>query len=129
MRFELKAVAPDGRVERLDFQAADQASVVQQVEDRGYTVLSVRSKTLLAPWRSAGQRFPLALFSQELRVLIGAGLPLVEAIETLAQKERRDEFRAVLQSVAELLREGRPFSVALEQFPQFFPVLYIATVR
>jgi general secretion pathway protein F len=128
MRFELKAVGPDGRVERLDSQAADQASAVRQVEGRGYTVLSVRSKALMAPW-GGGERFPVALFSQELRVLLGAGLPLVEAIETLAEKERGDEFRSVLQRIAGVLREGRPFSVALEQFAQFFSPLYVATVR
>jgi general secretion pathway protein F len=128
MRFELKAVAPDGRVERLDFQASDQASAVRQLEERGYTVLSVRSKLLALRWRGT-QRFPVALFSQELRVLLGAGLPLVEAIETLAQREKRDEFRAVLERVVDVLREGRPFSVALEEYPQFFSALYVATVR
>jgi general secretion pathway protein F len=129
MRFELKAIGPEGRVELLDFQATDQASAVREIEERGYTVLSVRSKALLAPWRGAGERFPLVLFSQELRVLLGAGLPLVEAVETLAQKERREEFRTVLERIGELLREGRPFSVALEQFPQCFSALYVATVR
>jgi general secretion pathway protein F len=129
MRFQLKTVGPDGRVELLDFQAADQASAVQQVEERGHTVLSVRGAALLAPWRGAGKRFPLVLFSQELRVLMGAGLPLVEAVETLALKERGAEFRAVLSRIAMVVREGRPFSVALEEFPQFFPPLYVATVR
>ena len=53
-----------------------------------------RKRALGLPWRGAAERFPVPLFSQELRVLLDAGLPLVEAIETLAQKERRDEFRA-----------------------------------
>jgi general secretion pathway protein F len=128
-RFQLKAVGPAGAVERLDFQAPDQAAAVQQLEQRGYTVLSVRARSFAAPWRGVLERFPLSLFSQELRVLLGAGLPLVEAIETLAQKERRGEFRAVLTRVAAVLREGRPLSFALEEFPQFFPALYVATVR
>jgi general secretion pathway protein F len=128
MRFELKAVAPDGRVERLDFQAPDRAAAVQQLEGRGYTVLSVRAKALAVPWRAA-ERFPVALFSQELRVLLGAGLPLVEAIETLGQKERRPESRDVLERMAAMLREGRPFSSTLEQFPHAFSPLYVATVR
>lgn len=128
MRFELKAVGPDGRVERLDFQAPDRASAVQQLEGRGYTVLSVRAKTLAVPWRG-GERFPVALFSQELRVLLAAGLPLVEAIETLAQKERRAEFRDILERIAAVLRQGRPLSSAFEQFPHAFSALYVATVR
>jgi general secretion pathway protein F len=130
MRFELKAIGPDGRVERLDFQAPDRETATRQVEARGYTVLSVRSRASLgAPWLGGGERFPVVLFSQELRVLLGAGLPLVEAIETLTEKERREEFRATLRQIANLLREGRPFSATLEQFPRAFSALYVATVR
>lgn len=130
MRYELKAIAPGGNVEALDFQAPDEAAAVKTLEGRGYTVLSVRAKRALgAPWRGARERFPVALFSQELRALIGAGLPLVEAIETLAQKEKRDESRAVLGRVVALLREGRPLSAALEEFPQAFSPLYVATVK
>ena len=129
MRFELKAITSDGRVEWVAFQAADRAAAIEQLQGRGYTVLSVRAKSFVAPWRGAAERFPLVLFSQELRVLIGAGLPLVEAIDTLAQKERRSESRALLERVAAVLREGRPFSSALEEFPYAFPPLYVATVR
>jgi general secretion pathway protein F len=53
----------------------------------------------------------------------------VEAIDTLAQKERRAEFRALLGRIAAVLREGQPFSAALEQQPAVFSPLYAATVR
>ncbi len=129
MRFELKAITSDGRVEWVAFQAADRATAIEQLQGRGYTVLSVRAKAFVPPWRGVAERFPLMLFSQELRVLIGAGLPLVEAIDTLAQKERRSESRALLERVAAVLREGRPFSSALAEFPHAFPPLYVATVR
>ena len=124
MHFQLKAIGPDGRVESLHAQAPDRESAVQRLEERGYTVLSARASA----WR-ADERFPVTLFSQELGVLLGAGLPLVEAIETLAEKERRESFRALLGRLATVLREGRPLSVALEQFPQDFGALYVATVR
>jgi len=71
----------------------------------------------------------VALFSQELRVLVNAGLPLVEAIETLAQKERKEDWRGIMERLALALREGRSFSAALEQFPQVFSPLFVATVR
>ncbi|MEO8718605.1 MAG: type II secretion system F family protein, partial [Burkholderiales bacterium] len=76
MRFELKAIAPDGAVKSLDFQAPDETTAVQSAEGRGYTVLSVRARRALG-WRGTESRFPLVLFSQELRVLLNAGLPLV----------------------------------------------------
>ena len=129
MRFELKTIGPNGSVESLDFQALDSASAVRQAESRGYTVLSVRSRSsLLETWRG-GPRFPVALFSQELLVLLGSGLPLVDSIETLAEKERHAEYRAVLHRIAGTLRQGRTLSAALEEFPQTFSPLYVATVR
>jgi general secretion pathway protein F len=130
MRFELKAIGPGGGVEAIDFQAPDEITAVRQLEDRGYTVLSVRAKRSLGlPWRGAAERFPVALFSQELRVLVNAGLSLPEAIDTLAQKERRDDFRAVIERLGTVLREGQPLSAALQEFPQAFSPLYVATVR
>ena len=130
MRFELKAIGPSGAVEALDFQAPDEVTAVRQVEGRGYTVLSVRAKGSLGlPWRKGGERFPVALFSQELRVLLNAGLPLPEAIDTLAQKEKRGDWRGVIERLGEVLREGQTFSSALEEFPQTFSPLYVATVR
>ena len=130
MRFELKGITEDGRVESLDCQALDEAAARAEVERRGYTVLTVRQRPELGRLLGAGgERFPVVLFSQELLVLHGAGLPLVEAIETLAQKERRNEFRGVLARIAGALRQGRALSSALEQFPEVFSPLYLATVR
>jgi general secretion pathway protein F len=130
MRFELKAVSAEGRVESLDLHGLDRASAVEQAESRGYTVLAVRARAgFAAPWGGAQARFPLVLFSQELLVLLKAGLPLVEAIETLSERERRGEFRALLERIVAILRQGKSLSAAIEQFPQAFPPLYVATVQ
>jgi general secretion pathway protein F len=126
MRFQLKAISPDGRVESLALQAADEAGARRQVEGRGYTVLQVRG------WQGftlGRERFPVILFSQELVALLDAGLPLLEAIETLGEKERTPAVKHALDQVAATLREGRPFSGALEKLGELFPPLYIATVR
>jgi general secretion pathway protein F len=127
MRFELRAITSDGRIESLDCQAVDEQSARQQAESRGYTVLQVRGRRSLSLLGAA--RFPMQLFSQELLVLLNAGLPLVEAIETLAQKEKRDEWRALLGRLVAVLKQGQPFSAALEQAPAVFSQLYVATVR
>jgi len=127
MRFQLKALSPDGRVESLSLQATDEAGARRQAEGRGYTVLKVRAGGVLALRRR--ERFPVALFSQELIALLDAGLPLLEALETLGEKERAPAAKNALSSLALTLREGRPFSFALEKLGDIFPPLYIATVR
>jgi general secretion pathway protein F len=127
MRFELRAITQEGRIESLDFQAVDERAARDQAESRGYTVLDVRSRR--AFMRFGGSRFPVLLFTQELLALVKAGLPLVEAIETLGQKEKRDEWRALLGRIVGVLRQGQPLSTALEQAPAVFSPLYVATVR
>jgi general secretion pathway protein F len=130
MRFQLKAIGQAGQVEALDLDAFDRDSAVKEAESRGYTVLSARRRGALLGglWRR-GAAFPVDLFSQELLVLLAAGLPLVDSIETLALKERGAGPRAVLGRIATTLREGRPFSIALESLGMAFPALYVATVR
>jgi len=130
MRFQLRAISPEGRIESLQVEAFDELTARRQVEGRGYTVVAVqKGQAWLRGWKGAEARFPVQLFSQELLVLLNAGLSLVESIETLAQKERRGDFRTVLERIAAILREGRPFSVALGEFPAAFSPLYAATVR
>jgi general secretion pathway protein F len=128
MRFQLKAISPDGRVESLALQADDEAGARRQAEGRGYTVLNVRSRHAFAIGRRR-ERFPVVLFSQELIALLDAGLPLLVAIETLNEKERSVSAKATLTGIATTLREGRPFSSALEKLGDVFPPLYVATVR
>ena len=129
VRFELKAVRHDGVVS-LDYQALDERDAVQQAQSQGYTVLTVRpSRTLASFWPGIRETFPLVLFSQELLVLLDAGLPLVESIETLAEKERKRDIKTVLMRIAGILRQGQTFSSALQQFPEAFPTLYVATIR
>src|SRR5688500_19511325 len=118
MRFQLKAISPDGRVESLALQAADEAGARRQVEGRGYTVLQVRGWQGFAIGR---ERFPVILVSQELVALLDAGLPLREAIETLAENERTAAVKNARDQVAATLREARPCSSALAKLAEPFP--------
>jgi general secretion pathway protein F len=128
MRFQVKAVRDAGAIEVFECDAMDVQEATRQAAGRGLTVLKVsRSGVLRAS--GGGARFPLLLFSQELAALLEAGVPLLEALETLAEKERAASARGVLAQLITTLREGRPLSAALEQLPAVFPLLYVATVR
>ena len=131
MDFQVKAVR--GReVVLLSISAAHADDAVAQAQARGYIAIGAANKTnSLANTLSSNQnkKFPLALFSQELLALLEAGLNLVEAIETLAEKEQRLNIKHTLDSVLQALYQGQTFSSALELQRSTFPILYIATVR
>jgi general secretion pathway protein F len=73
-------------------------------------------------------RFPLRLFSQELAVLLGAGIPLLEAVVTLREKEAAPAVAAVLDQVADGLRQGQALSACAAQRPAAFDTLFVALV-
>lgn len=130
MRFDVKAFRQKGPIVSLRVDATSAAEASLTVERQGYSVLGVQAQgglQLTLPRRRA--RFPLLLFSQELHVLLEAGLSLIEAMETLAEKEVHTHTREVLKQIIGYMYEGRTFSYALEQAPSVFPLLYVAMAR
>ena len=75
------------------------------------------------------ETFNLVLFSQELTTLLNAGLPLIDALESLAEKESAPHARKTLSELVRLLYEGKSFSQALGQLSAVFPPLYVALVQ
>ena len=130
MHFEVKAVRAGKDVIAMSFEAADINDAAGQAQAQGYDVLSVKARQHWLRWpQTGGARFSLMLFSQELRALLDAGLTQVEALATMVEKERHPQNRNILQSIIDKLYEGHPLSHALQQFPEIFPPLYIATIH
>lgn len=130
MRYEVKGITADGRVELLHVDAVDEASARTQTAGLGYEVLTLSgARDFGISLQRRSDRFPVLLFSQELLVLLKAGMPLTGAIETLAEKERGAVARTVLAAIATTLQQGRTFSDALEQQKGAFSPLYVATIR
>lgn len=130
MHYRVKAVQSLNDVVAMNVDAVDEDDARRQVERLGYEVLALRPRgSRLGPLVTRRAAFPLTLFSQELIALLGAGLSLVEALETLREKERAADVQHVLEQVLARLRDGQTFSAALEQLPSSFPPLYVATIR
>src|SRR5690242_16915783 len=128
MRYEVKAVLARRGTVLLQLDAQNEEDARLQVTAQGGKVLNVRRR--FSGWTPKSKvRFPLAHFSQELLSLLVAGLSLVEAIETLADKEQDGGAREIIQGLLSRLYEGVTLSKALESFPQAFPPLYVATAR
>lgn len=130
MRYTVKALAAvSGQVEEILVDADDEPGARRIADGRGLTVLSVKraAGSLLAGGKAA--RFPLQLFSQELLALLQSGLPVVEALQTLAEKETRTPVRAMLDALLRGLSEGRTLSTVMAAHPGSFPDLYVSMLR
>ena len=125
MRFHITTLEGGQGVAVQELDAVDEADAHRQALARGLRVLAIQAR-----WKGRRRaRLSLVAFSNELVALLEAGLPLVEAIDALTEKERDESVRHLLEGVRRRLYEGQSLSTALAEFPGSFPVLYVATVR
>ena len=128
MQFAIQAIHRMQSVS-LELEALDLADARRQAEAKGYSVVGIR--VARGQWLRSRRRpaFPLLQFNQSLLILLQAGLSIVEAIDTLAQRETRADARRVLQDLREQLGMGLSLSAALDRHRDVFPALYVAGVR
>lgn len=132
MRFQVRALDRAAAVTLLTLDAASSEAAADLVRRQGLAVLDVH-KARDGGWKGwlpgAGGMFPLGLFTQELLTLLESGLSVVEAMETLREKEGRPDRQQLFGQLVEALYQGNSLSQALARFPAAFPTLYVATVQ
>jgi general secretion pathway protein F len=129
MRFNVLALDSRQQVVALSLEAANDTLAADQARAKGLTVVSVEAKGFRLGLPRRSTRFPVMLFSVELVSLLDAGLNLVEALQTLAEKERRAEGQEVLSQILAAIHRGEPFSQAVAGLPGHFSPLYVATIK
>ncbi len=61
--------------------------------------------------------------------MVDTGVPLSDALHSLAEQTFSDTFVAVLKSIDQDVTGGKDFSSTLERFPRIFPKYYVSLVR
>jgi general secretion pathway protein F len=130
MKYELKVISASDTVSSITIDAISAEDAKHQAKLKGLVAVSVKEKpgSVLKLTKPSGG-FQLVLFSHELLLLLKAGLSLVEAMETLREKEQRPAVKPLLDDVTNSLYEGLPLSAALEKNANSFNPLYIAMIR
>jgi general secretion pathway protein F len=70
----------------------------------------------------------IATMTRQLATLVGAGIPLVEAVSALSEQVEKIELLRILTQVRDKLNEGTALAKALEEHNKVFPNLYINMV-
>ena len=129
--FQYQALDATGQEQRGVVDADTARSARQQLRDRGLHPVSVEAAVEAAGGvvvrRGLGTS-RLAGFTQQLATLLGAGLPIDEALGALADETDDLKLRHLVAALRGRVREGRSLAAALAEFPESFDELYIATV-
>jgi type IV pilus assembly protein PilC len=67
----------------------------------------------------------MVVFTRQLSTMVGSGIPLVDALEILAEQIENQGFRSVIEEVCEKVRGGMDLSESLRLYPRIFPDIYV----
>jgi type IV pilus assembly protein PilC len=70
----------------------------------------------------------VVLFTRQLSTMITSGLPLVQALDILANQIEDKDLRGIVREIKEKIESGSRFADALKDYPQCFDALYVNLV-
>jgi len=138
-QYTAKDIRTGKRVAAL-MSAESQTAVISSLQLQGLLPLKItpqrksRAGTGWSKWLkpSAGRRVKskeLTVFTRQLAAVIGAGLLLSDALETVADDLDNTYFRSVIQAVRKDITGGTNFSQALAKHKNVFSKYYISVIK
>lgn len=129
-RYRVDRLLAGGRVVQDVLEAESEQAVMRRATEEGWTAIHIEllKERFSLSFNGIGKP-TLTLFSYELKTLLEAGLPLVEVLMALAERESNSSQRAVLEELQQRVRQGESLSDAMAHQPDRFPPLFIATIR
>jgi general secretion pathway protein F len=121
--FRYRAVGRDGRPVTDVVRATDERAALKRLTEEGLTVTRVDEvaagrRALAARGLRLSER---VLIMRQLALMLEAGVPLLEALETVTQGIESRTGRAQFEAVSAALRQGEPLGKALAEHAPGFP--------
>lgn len=131
--FAFQALDQDGKTRRGVLQGDTARAVRSQLRERGLQPLSVDEVAEQAQGlRRIGARglsaTQLAMLTRQLATLVGAGLPIDEALAALTEQDDNERQRTLTVALRARVMEGASLAQAMADFPDSFPDIFRATV-
>ncbi|GGG23533.1 type II secretion system F family protein [Paenibacillus abyssi] len=134
-KFQYKAVNGSGKRYSGVLEAATQQQAAELLREQGLWVTKLidRSKSLLHRELEFGgpkvKTEHFTVFCRQLATMYKAGIGLVEAVRILSKQSPGKPFRKLLAEIAEDMKGGTQFSVAVSAYPTVFTPVFVNMVR
>ena len=138
--FEYTALDSRGKTTSGIIDAEGAQAARQKLRTSGIFPVSIKETLETAPKkisrpftlsRRLGRVKPVevSMMTRQLATLIGAGFPLVSALDALVPQTKSHGFKKILAQIKNLIVEGNSFAQALSKYPGAFSPLYVNMVR
>lgn len=132
--YTCKLGGSDGKILYRELEAAEPGVLQKSLEEQGFFVFEVRKKPLQFLFdkgltRRRIDNRSLLTFNQEMLVLLKAGMPIMQILDTILEGHDKGPLSEVLRQVREDVKGGAALSASFEKHGRMFPHLYVASVR
>lgn len=139
--FSYTAKSINGETKSGSQEAASETELAHSLRDQGFILTSLRSLTAnqassakknLADFLPSFNFIPLSekmIFARHLAVMIGAGLSMTRALETLGLQTKNKNFSKIIRLLKENVNQGQPLADSLGKYPKVFSELFVNMVR
>lgn len=135
--YQYVARSGDGRTVNGTAEAADQGSVVRMLREKGLTPTQIKESAKAkgkAPRKHKGKGGRVRLddmvvLSQQMAVMIRAGLPLIEVLDILAEQTERRSLSNVMRQIEKDVEAGNSLTEAMSKHPNIFSQFYLSMIR
>jgi type IV pilus assembly protein PilC len=131
MEYVCRVGTPSGDVVERAFTAPDERSLRAELEQQGLYLLSVRRGLSLSAFHFRKPRVDpakLLVFSQELAALLKAGLPLLQSLDVMLDRQRDPVLRQSLTTVRQKVKSGIALSEAIRHEGELYPPIFSASL-
>lgn len=132
--YECRVRSRGGELRQLTIEAPSVQAAVERLHREGHFVLQVQEQHSRETRRGFSlfkrtRLDELVAFSREFAVMIRAGVPIMEALQTLIEHMKPGVLRDALEKVRDEVEGGIPLSQAMRRQPHAFPDLYVNLVQ
>ena len=129
-----KYVAKDaqGRNVSATLEVKDKTALVDILRKRGLIIISIEEAKGKAGKAAASAKVKmddLVIFARQLATMVDSGIPLVQALDVLAEQIEKSGFKTVVSGLRDGIETGSSLSEALAHHPKIFSTLFVNMVR
>jgi len=128
-KFRYTALDPGGRQVSGHLEAEGEAAAVRVLGEKSLFPVDIASADPSKSRRRRVSSRDIGLMYGQLADLIGSGVPMLRALDSLIRSTVNAQLKAILKEVRSGVADGQTLTDALRRFPEVFPPLHTSMVQ
>lgn len=138
MIFSYRVRDLSGGVSQGYLEADNRNLVIEALLRQNYTILDIKEERDKTATRERSVNVSLfqsvkvndlSLFTRQLSTMVGAGLPIIRALQILTEQTKNLMLREATGKIRQSLEEGLALNEAMAQHPKIFSPMYLSMVK